>query len=79
MTATSDTIGEVTNMVSGSLHTDISNTGLDCELRVPKVSHVEYGAISDGVEGQRLMFRHGEHRLQVTLRLDKKGRHAVGY
>lgn len=67
-----DTIGEVTNMVSGNLHTDISNSGLDCELRVPKVTHAEVVTPPEHQEGQRLIFRHENHLLQITLCLNER-------
>jgi CheY-specific phosphatase CheX len=62
-----DTIGEVTNMVSGNLHTDISNTGCDCELHVPKITHAEYVAGAGDEHGRHLRFRHEDQALQVTL------------
>ncbi len=67
-----DTIGEVTNMVSGNLHTDISNTGMDCELRVPQVARADVIPNLGPEEGQSLNFSHGEHQLQITICLARR-------
>ena len=64
-----DTIGEVTNMISGNLKTDLCNTGFECSLKVPRVTHVDTAPVVSE-EGSPLLFSHNEiHSFRVVINL----------